>query len=115
MPRAKTGVVRRRRHKKILNATKGFWGSRSKLFRRAEEAFIRAGEHAFKGRKLRKRDMKQLWIIRINAGLKAFNTRYSLFIKNLNSSKIILDRKILSELAVSHPKAFEKVVKKVSE
>ena len=115
MPRAKTGVVRRRRHKKILDANKGFWGSRSKLFRRAQEAFIRSGEHAFRGRKLRKRDMKQLWIIRINAGLKAFNIRYSLFIKNLNASKVILDRKILSELAVSYPKAFEKVVKKVTE
>lgn len=115
MPRSKTGVVRRQRHKKVLNATKGFWGSRSKLFRRAQEAFIRSGEHAFKGRKLRKRDMKSLWIIRINAGLKAFNIRYSLFIKNLNDSKVILDRKILSELAVSYPKAFEKIVKKVSE
>lgn len=115
MPRSKTGVVRRKRHKKVLNATKGFWGSRSKLFRKAQEAFIRSGEHAFNGRKLRKRDMKQLWIIRINAGLKAFNIKYSLFIKNLNSSKIILDRKILSELAVTYPKAFEKIVKKVSE
>lgn len=114
MPRVKTGVVRRKRHNKVLSQTKGFWGTRSKLFRRAQEAFIRSGEHAFMGRKLRKRDMKKLWIMRINAGLKAFDIRYSLFIKNLTASKVQLDRKVLSELALSYPKAFEAIVKKVS-
>jgi large subunit ribosomal protein L20 len=114
MPRAKTGVVRRRRHKKILEATKGYRGSRSKLFRNAYQAFIRAGEHAFAGRKLKKRDMRSLWIIRINAALAPMNIRYSQFIKDLNSSKLEIDRKVLSELAVNQPEAFKAIVEKVS-
>lgn len=114
MPRVKTGVVRRRRHKKILKATKGYFGSRSKLFRNAYTAFIKAGEHAFAGRKLKKRDMRKLWIMRINAALKPNNVRYSEFIKNLNSSKLEIDRKVLSELAVNKPEAFKAIVEKIS-
>lgn len=114
MSRVKTGVVRRKRHKKIIKATSGFYGTRSKLFKRANEAFIKSGEHAFAGRKLKKRDAKKLWIIRIGAALKPLNINYSRFIKALSTNKIILDRKVLSELAVSYPKAFEKIVKKIS-
>ena len=113
MARTKTGVVRRRRHKKILKATKGYYLTRSKLFRRANEAFLKAGEYAFKGRKLKKRDMKKLWIIRLNAALREQGTTYSAFIKNLNGSKLQLDRKVLSELAASYPETFTKILEKV--
>jgi large subunit ribosomal protein L20 len=114
MPRAKTGFVRTRRHKKILKATKGFYLTRSKLFRRAHEAYIRSGEHAFAGRKLRKRDMKKLWIIRLNASLREKGISYSDFMHKYKSSNIILDRKILSELAVNKQEDFDMIVKTVT-
>ena len=113
MARAKIGVVRRRRHKKVLKATKGYYLTRSKLFRRANEAFLKAGEYAFKGRKLKKRDFKKLWVIRLNAALREQGGNYSSFIKNLNGSKLQLDRKILSELAVSYPETFTKILEKL--
>ncbi|OGC51883.1 50S ribosomal protein L20 [candidate division WWE3 bacterium RIFCSPLOWO2_01_FULL_39_13] len=113
MPRSKTGTVRTHRHKKILRATKGYSGTRSKLFKRAHEAFIRAGEHQFRGRKLRKRDMKKLWIMRLNAALRQIGTKYSLFIHALSKSEIKLDRKILSEIAIQYPEVFKKIVEKV--
>lgn len=114
MPRAKTGVVRRRRHKKILKQTKGYFLSRSKLYKSAHTAFIKAGEHAFKGRKLRKRDFKKLWIIRLNAALGQRGLKYSPFINSLRKSKIELDRKVLADIAGNYPKAFDKIVEKVS-
>jgi large subunit ribosomal protein L20 len=114
MSRAKTGVVRRRRHKKILKATKGYRGTRSKLFKRANEAFLRAGEHAYIGRRLRRRDMRTLWIIRLKAALEGMDLKYSTFINQLKRSKIELDRKVLAEIAISHPKTFKAIVEKVS-
>lgn len=113
MTRAKTGVVRRRKHKKILKTTKGYRGTRSKLFRSAHEAYLHAGEYAYAGRKRRKRDFRRLWIQRINAALTPFNLRYSVFIRGLKEAKIELDRKILAELAVSHPEVFKEIVAKV--
>lgn len=110
MPRAKTGVVRRKRHKKIISKTKGYYGTRSKLFKRANEAFLRAGEHAFFGRKLKKRDMKKLWIIRLNAAAHENGMKYSELIHRLNKSNVILDRKTLSELAILYPDAFKKII-----
>ena len=112
MPRAKTGVVRRKRHKKILKKTKGYYLTRSKLFKRAHEAFVKAGEYAFAGRKLKKRDMKSLWIVRLNAALRAQGLNYSTFIKNLKNTNIELDRKVLSELAARRPEVFNKIVEK---
>ncbi len=114
MPRAKTGVVRRRRHKKIIAQTKGFYLTRSKLFRRANEAFLRAGEHAFRGRKLKKRDMKSLWIMRLNAALRQSGEKYSTFVSNLTKSNIEIDRKVLSEIALRYPETFTKIVERVS-
>jgi len=113
--RVKTGVKRRRRHKKILKATKGYWGSKNKLYKSAHEAYLHAGEYAFAGRKLRKRDMRKLWILRINAGLKNIENplSYSKFLNLLTKSKVRLNRKMLAELAVNDPKTFEQVVKKV--
>ena len=114
MPRVKTGVVRRRRHKKILKKTKGYSLTRSKLFRRANEAYIKVGEHAYAGRKLKKRDMKKLWIIRLNAAVRGLGLNYSTFINKLRNSDIELDRKVLSELALSYPETFKKVVEKIN-
>ena len=113
MTRVKTGVVRRKRHKKILKATKGYKGTRSKLFRRAHEAYIRAGEHAFAGRKMRKREMRKLWIQRINAALTPFGISYSKFINLLTKKNIKLNRKMLSEIAIKDPETFGKIIEVV--
>jgi large subunit ribosomal protein L20 len=113
MPRAKTGVVRRKRHKKIISKTKGYYGSRSKLFRRANEAFLRAGEHAFFGRRLKRRDVKKLWIIRLNAAARENGMKYSELINKLNKANIIINRKVLSELAILNPEAFKKVFESI--
>ena len=83
-----------------------------KQFRKAKEAVLHAGEYAFKGRKLKKRDFRSLWIIRMNAALRELGTKYSTFINKLKTNKIELDRKILSQLAVEHPAVFKKIVEK---
>jgi len=113
VPRVKGGPKGRRKHKKILKSTKGYRGTRSKLFRPAHEAYLHAGEYAFAGRKLRKRDFRTLWIQKINAALKPFDISYSRFIKGLKDKKIELDRKSLAEVAVSDPQTFEKIVREV--
>lgn len=112
MVRIKGGVRTKARHKKVLKMAKGYWMTRHKQFRKAKEAVLHAGEYAFKGRKLRKRDFRQLWIIRMNAALRNLGTKYSVFIKKLKDNKIGLDRKILSQLAVEHPEVFKKIVEK---
>jgi large subunit ribosomal protein L20 len=114
MPRVKTGTVRHSRHKKILEANKGYRGSNSTLYKRAHEAYLHAGQYAYIGRKLRKRDMRKLWIMRINAGLKQIGEQfqYSRFIKALKDSNINLNRKMLAEVAVSDFKAFTQIVAK---
>lgn len=113
MPRVKAGFTRHRRHKKILTSNKGFRGANSRLYKRAKEAFLHAGDYAYVGRKLRKRDMRSLWITRIGAGLKQINASfsYSRFIKALKDTNIGLDRKILSNLAATNFSAFSSVVK----
>ncbi len=110
MPRVKGGPKGPAKHKKILKATKGYRGTRSKLFRPAQEAYLHAGEYAFAGRKLRKRDFRTLWIQKINAALKPFDISYSRFIKKLKDSNIELDRKSLADVALTDPKTFEKIV-----
>jgi len=112
MPRVTGGVRTRRRHKKILKLAKGYRGSRSKLYKRANEAVIRAGEHAFHGRKLRRRDVRKLWISRLTGALSTYDINYSKFISGLKTAKIELDRKILSDIAISKPKTFEQIVQK---
>lgn len=112
MVRIKGGVRTHRRHKKVLKLAKGYWMTRHKQFKKAKEAVLHAGEYAFMGRKLRKRDFRQLWIIRMNAALRNLGTKYSVFIKKLKDNKIELDRKILSQLAVEQPEIFKKVVEK---
>lgn len=91
---------------------KGFWMTRHKQFKKAKEAVLHAGEYAFAGRKHKKRDFRQLWIMRMNAALRELGMKYSIFINKLKVNKIELDRKILSQLAVEHPEVFKKVVEK---
>lgn len=113
MPRVKGGPRAHARHKKILKLAKGYRMSRNRLFRRANEAVIRAGEHAFAGRRIRRRDFRSLWITRISGALTPFDMNYSTFINGLKTANIELNRKMLSELAIHDPKAFEEVVSKV--
>jgi large subunit ribosomal protein L20 len=112
MPRAKRATTSRK-HKKVLKQAKGYRGSRHKQFKRAKEAVLHAGQYAFAGRRLRKRDMRKLWIQRINAALKPYDITYSRFIALLKKKEIDLDRKILAELAVGEPEIFKDLVKKV--
>src|SRR3989344_1872231 len=116
MARVKTGVIRRRKHKKILKLAKGYRGTNRRLFKRAMEATLHAGQYAFVGRRLRKRDMRKLWIMRIGAGLTQLGNslNYSRFINGLKKANIALNRKILSELAINNPKVFKAVVDKVT-
>lgn len=113
MPRTKTGVTRRHRHKKVLDHNKGFSGTNRRLYKRAHEAMMHSGMYAYIGRKLRKRDFRKLWITRINAGLKQVdeNLLYSRFIKALKDAQIMLDRKMLAHLAATDFESFKSVVK----
>lgn len=110
--RVKTGTVRRRKHKKILAQAKGYRMTRRRLIKKAKEAVLHAGEYAFAGRKLRKRDFRRLWITRINAGLSETGLSYSQFMAGLKKAKIELDRKILADLVISDPETFKKILDK---
>jgi len=111
--RIKRGVTSHRRHRRLLGRAKGYRGGRSKLFKQAREAEIHAGADAYVGRKDKKGDMRALWIIRINAALTPHNVSYSQFIGKLKAKKIELDRKVLSQIAIEDPQAFESIVKKI--
>ncbi len=108
--RVKGGVVTRRRHKKILSMTKGQWGTRSKLFRRANEAMMKSYWYAYRDRRNRKRDFRRLWITRINAASRANGMSYSQFIHGLKLAEVKLDRKVLADIAVRDAAAFTSVV-----
>ncbi|MDE6979508.1 MAG: 50S ribosomal protein L20 [Helicobacter sp.] len=110
MSRVKTGVVRRRRHKKILKLARGFYSGRRKHFRKAKEQLERSLCYAFRDRKRKKRDFRRLWIVRINAACRINNISYSRFMHGLNLAKIELDRKILADMAMNEPENFAKVV-----
>lgn len=115
MSRVRTGPHRRRRHKKVLKAAKGFRLSRGRHYKTAHETLLHAGQYAFIGRKLRKRDFRRLWIQRINAGLSQIEDgpSYSVFINLLKKNKIELNRKVLAELAVNDTETFQTIVTKV--
>lgn len=115
MPRTITGATRSRRHKKVLSLAKGFRGANRRLYKRAKEAVLHAGQYAFVGRKLRKRDFRQLWITRITAAVKTVDPtyNYSRFISDLKVADVVLNRKMLSELAIADPTAFKAIVEKV--
>ncbi|CDM65008.1 50S ribosomal protein L20 [Pyrinomonas methylaliphatogenes] len=110
MPRAKRGNKRLERRKKILRLAKGYRGTKSKLYRAAKESVERALQFAYTGRKLKKRDFRSLWIVRIGAAARLHGLNYSQFMHGLKVAGIELDRKSLAELAVSHPDAFAELV-----
>src|SRR5210317_842144 len=113
--RVKRGVVNRRRHKKIINMTKGQWGTRSKLFRRANESMMKSYWYAYRDRRVRRREFRRLWIARINAATRANGMSYSQFIHGLKKADVQLDRKVLADLAVREPAAFTQVVEVAKE
>jgi len=110
MPRAKRGNKRLEKRKKILALAKGYRGTKSKLYRSAKESVERALNFAYTGRKLKKRDFRKLWIVRINAACRLNDIKYSQFIHGLNLAEIELDRKVLADLAVKQPEAFATIV-----
>jgi large subunit ribosomal protein L20 len=114
MARIKRGVTTHQKHKKILKLAKGYRMTRHKLYKVAKEAVLHAGEYAYMGRKLRKRQIRRQWIVRLNAALTTFNIKYSKFIHLLKDEKIELDRKILSHIA-QDPSLFERLVKKIKQ
>lgn len=110
MPRAKTGVVRRHKHKKILKRAKGFWGMRSKSVRIAQQTLLNAADYEYRDRRDKKNDFRRLWITRINAASRQEGMSYSVFMSGLRKSGVEINRKILADLAVQHPDAFKRLV-----
>ena len=113
MPRAKRGFKARRRRNKVLKAAKGFRGGQSKLFRTAKERVARADQYAYRDRRQKKRDFRSLWILRINAAAHQFGLTYSKMIHGLKELNVTLNRKVLSDLAVTNIKAFEELANQV--
>jgi large subunit ribosomal protein L20 len=112
MARVKRGVVAHRRHKKILKKAKGYYGARSRVFRVAKQAVIKAGQYAYRDRRQRKRQFRALWIARINAAARINGLSYSRFIAGLKKASIEIDRKVLADLAVHEANVFAAIVEK---
>ena len=110
MPRVTKSVTAKAKHKKVLNSTKGHYGARSRLYKTAKQSNIKSLQYAFRDRKNRKRDMRALWISRINAASRNLGVSYSLLINGLHKKNIILDRKMLSQIAIEDSNAFKKIV-----
>ncbi len=115
MARVKRGVVKKARHKKILKQAKGYYGARSRTFRVAKQAVIKAGQYAYRDRRNRKRDMRRLWITRISAAAKMHGTSYSRLMQGLKQSDIQLNRKMLADLAVRDKQAFGEIVDRATQ
>jgi large subunit ribosomal protein L20 len=111
MTRVKTGPERRRHHPKVLKITKGQFGTRHRLFRRANEAMLKSLWYAYRDRRTRKRDLRKLWIARINAAARQNGTTYSRLIHGMKENQIMINRKILADLAVRDPNAFSTIVR----
>ena len=111
MPRVTKSLKAKARHKKILNSTKGHYGARSRLFKTAKQSHIKSLQYAFRDRKNKKRSFRNLWIARINAASRDLGVPYSVLINSLNKNNIIINRKILADIAVNDKDAFKKVVK----
>jgi len=112
MPRVKRGVTARASHKKVLARAKGFRGRRNNVFRIANEAVMRAGQYAYRDRRNKKRDFRSLWIARINAAVREHGMSYSVFMNGLKKADIMVDRKVLADIAVMDKPAFSKFVEK---
>jgi len=110
MSRVKRGTVTKRRHKKLFKQSKGYWGQRKNVYRRAHETVLRAMAYAFKGRKLKKRSMRSLFIVRVSAAAQQHGMPYRDFIHGLKQAQIELDRKMLSQIAIADPVAFAAIV-----
>lgn len=110
MPRVKRGVTAKARHKKILDQAKGYYGARSRVYRVAKQAVIKAGQYAYRDRRQKKRQFRALWIARVNAGSRACGLTYSQLIAGLKKASIELDRKILADMAVFDKPAFAQIV-----
>lgn len=115
MARVKGAMTTRKRHKKVLKLAKGYRGSRSRLFRTANEAVMKAMKNAYIGRKLKKRDFRQLWIARINAAARMNGMNYSTMMNGLKKAGININRKMLSEIAIADPAAFTKLAEQAKE
>ncbi len=115
MPRVKRGVITKARHKKVLKLAKGYYGARSRVFRVAKQAVIKAGQYAYIGRKQRKREFRALWIARINAAVREYGISYSVFMNSLKKANINIDRKTLSDLAINYKDEFKKIVEKAQQ
>jgi large subunit ribosomal protein L20 len=113
MPRVKRGVTAKARHKKVLKAAKGYYGARSRVYRVAKQAVIKAAQYAYRDRKQRKRQFRALWIVRINAAARECGLSYSKLINGLKKANINIDRKVLADLAVHNKEAFIAIVEKV--
>ena len=111
MPRVKRGVTARARHKKVLKQAKGYYGARSKVYRVAKQAVIKAGQYAYRDRKQRKRQFRALWIVRINAATRECGLSYSRMINGLSKANVEIDRKVLADLAVRDKDAFAELAK----
>ncbi len=110
MPRVTKSLTAKTKHKKVLKSTKGHYGARSRLFKTAKQSNIKSLQYAFRDRKNKKRSLRSLWISRINAGSRAIGVSYSKLIKSLNDKNILIDRKILSDIAISDNTTFKKIV-----
>ena len=113
MARVKKALAAKKKHKKVLSSTKGHYGARSRLFKTAKQSNIKSMQYAFRDRKNKKRSFRSLWITRINASLHRADLSYSKFISLLKANKIVLNRKILSDLAVSDKDTFDEIVKTI--
>jgi len=112
MPRVKRGVQAHAKHKKVLKAAKGYYGARRKVYRVAKQAVIKAGQYAYRDRRVKKREFRALWIQRINAAARMCDMNYSRFIDGLNKADIEIDRKMLADIAVHDMPAFEQLAQK---
>jgi large subunit ribosomal protein L20 len=112
MARVKRGVVARRKHKKVLSEAKGYYGARRKIYRVANQAVTKAAQYAYRDRRQRKRQFRALWIVRINAAARECGLSYSKLINGLNQAEIVVDRKVLADLAVHDKAAFGALVEK---
>lgn len=110
MPRVRKGSARTQARRKLLRSARGYWGTKSRHKQQAKVAVIRAGQFAYRDRRNRRREFRKLWIIRITAACKMRGTRYSRFINGLSRAGVLLNRKMLSQLAINDPKAFDKLV-----
>ena len=114
MPRSNSSVPRHRRHRKVVKQAKGYYGTRSRNYRTAMDAIIKAMSYAYRDRRQRKRQMRQLWIARINAAVRQHGMSYSHFVHAMKQNNIELNRKMLADLAITEPQSFETLIKAIS-